>query len=386
MSSIAVKEIVSTKFVTLNEDDSLSNAVSIYKEKKPAILVILNSKRKYKGILAERWIARSKLNPDETKVKNLTRSAPRLALNSSLSFSAKQMIENDLMQLPVFDKGKIVGIVTEEAIIHRITFEKFGDKKVKDIMIKDPFVVEEDITIGNIINIFREQGFSRAPVVKNSKLVGIITVHDIVDKIIQPKGRYRASITIGKKVPILSIPVKSVMSSPVITVVSSTTLREADNIMHNKNISSLVVTDNEKLVGMVTKRDFLEPIAQLEKTEVEHLTIQTILKGSNLTKDEQNVIIQNFDTFAHKYDTMLKGGTLFVYMKQLGSKFRGSPLIHFRLQLRSIREIFVSVSEGWGVENTFHLALDRLERQILKIKELENESTFASKFLDMENF
>jgi hypothetical protein len=53
-------------------------------------------------------------------------------------------------------------------------------------------------------------------------------------------------------------------------------------------------------------------------------------------------------------------------MKSHGSNYKGDQLIHCRLQLRSRIGAFYSTSEGWDVEQTFRIALDRLERQILR--------------------
>jgi hypothetical protein len=49
---------------------------------------------------------------------------------------------------------------------------------------------------------------------------------------------------------------------------------------------------------------------------------------------------------------------------------RDTPMVHCRLQFRTAKGSFFSASEGWGVEPTFKVALDRLERRLLRSKEL----------------
>ena len=384
MSSVTVKEIVSKKFVTIDEDEPLSKAVSIFKEQNPLAIIVLNSGGKYKGILTERWVARTRLNRDEN-VRKLVREASKLSLGASLSSAAKLMIENDLMQLPVFDGEQLIGIVTDEDILHQGVLEKFGDTKVEKVMSRDPVVVEEETSISSVISLFRDQGFSRAPVVKKGKLVGIVTVHDIVEKVIQPRVRL-SSGTGGEKVPALSVPVRGIMARPVITVSQSTKIRDADKLMHSHGISSLVVIKDGTPIGIVTKRDILEPIAQMEIVERERLTVQFAVKGAEIDDMQREFIFKDFNSFAKRYEKMLKGGTLFVYIKHLGREYRGSPLVHCRLQLRSGKGLFVGTSEGWGVEQTFRLSLDHLERQILKSKELEYEPTFSERFLETMEF
>jgi hypothetical protein len=51
-----------------------------------------------------------------------------------------------------------------------------------------------------------------------------------------------------------------------------------------------------------------------------------------------------------------------------------------------VNGLFFGSSEGWGVERTFRLALDRLEVRILKCKELPFDHEFAREYLRRINF
>ena len=114
-----VKDVVSTKFKSISKDDTLSACLSILKEESTPVLVVLNSKGKYAGVIAYRWIVRSRYHPATTKVETLMRSAPTVSLEDSLSKVAKLMITSGINQLPVFSGEKLTGIVTDEAVIQR---------------------------------------------------------------------------------------------------------------------------------------------------------------------------------------------------------------------------------------------------------------------------
>jgi hypothetical protein len=91
-----------------------------------------------------------------------------------------------------------------------------------------------------------------------------------------------------------------------------------------------------------------------------------------------------FDSFTRKYKDLLESGTLFVYMKLHGTNYKGQPLIHCRLQLRTVKGVkgfFFASAEGWGVEPTFRVALDRLDKRILRSKELAFDPTYAREYL-----
>ncbi len=89
----------------------------------------------------------------------------------------------------------------------------------------------------------------------------------------------------------------------------------------------------------------------------------------------------DFESFTHRYGGTLEAGTLFVYMKTHGTNFKGDQLIHCRLQFRTKKGAFFSSGEGYGVEQTFRIALDRLEGQIVKSTELANDHEFLKGYL-----
>ncbi|MCP8312028.1 MAG: CBS domain-containing protein [Candidatus Methylarchaceae archaeon HK02M1] len=366
--------------MSVREDDTLSSSLSLFKEEMPPVLVVLDRKGMYKGVLARRWIIRSSLDLSITKVKTLMRTAPTVKLYDSLSMVARLMIESEIRQLPVYSGKKLLGFITDEDIIHRAVMEEWGNTKVVEIMTKKPYVVEEDESVGGVLSLFRGQDISHAPVVRNGKIVGMISIHDIIEYLFQPRQRLRLGDRVGEKVKTLSSPVKAIMVKPVITVLPETALKDAEKKMHEFEISSLVVTINGKLVGILTKRDFLEPIAQMEKVRRE-LTIQFSLKDIEIDEVQRSFIIDEFESFAKRYEETLEGGTLFIYMKTHGTNYKGDRLIHCRLQLRTRKGSFFSSSEGWGEEQTFRMALDRLERQILRSKEFEYDREFARTYL-----
>jgi CBS domain-containing protein/ribosome-associated translation inhibitor RaiA len=308
------------------------------------------------------------------------RPAPKVTLRTSLSEAARLMIESGIRQLPVFAEEKLSGFVTDENIIHGEVLEKWGNNKIEEIMTKSPVVLEEDESVAATLNLFREKGISHAPVVKNGKLVGIISIHDIIEHIFQPRERQTLGEVVGEKVPVLNIPVKGIMSKPVITVLPKAKLRNAADKMHKFDISSLVVVRRRRPVGIVTKLDFLEPIAQMEKP-LRKLTVQFSLKDVEIDESQRGFIMDDFESFARRYKKTVEAGTLFVYIKSHGTNYKGDQLVHCRLQLRTVKGAFFSLSEGWGVEQTFRLALDRLERQILKSKELPYDRKFAKNYL-----
>jgi predicted transcriptional regulator len=380
MSVIPVENVFSKSFSTVNENDPLSKCLELFKKEMPPVIAVLDAKGKYAGVISRRWVLRSRLDPSTTKVKSLMRPAPRVSKEVSLSKAARLIIESGIRQLPVLEKNRLVGFVTDEDIIHGAVTQEWGNTAVEKIMTKAPQVIEANRSVGAVLSLFREHSVSHVPVVDQGKLVGIISIQDIIEHMFQPRQKQTLGEIVGEKVPVLSIPAKGIMAQPVITVAFDASLREAEEKMHKQNVSCLVVLSKERMAGIVTKLDFLEPISQLE-TVARKLTVQFGVKGVTINPDQQGFMMEEFETFARKYKDALGVGTLFVYMKTHGTNHKGVPLLHCRLQLRTAKGSFFSSSEGFGVESTFRVALDRLDKRLLRSKELSYNPKYARDFL-----
>ncbi len=379
-----MKDVYSKSFTSVREDDTLSHCLSLLEKDKRRVLVVLDNEGKYKGVLARRWIIRSMLDPSTTKVKTLMRSAPTVTLDDPLSKVARLIIESGVMQLPVCREQELLGCVTDEDVIHSAVVEIWGNTKVEAMMTREPFVVEKDEPVGTVFNLFREHGISHAPIVSNGKLVGIISIHDIIKHFYEQMERVPRKEVI-EKINVLTVPVRVLMIKPVITVLASTRLKIAEEQMRKFNVSSLVVVRKGKPEGIVTKRDFLEPIAQIETTEP-RLRVQFSAKDVEVDGMQREFLRGEFDSFARKFGETLNAGILFVYLKSQGTHYNGRQLIHCRFQLRSPKGSFFSSSEGWDVEQIFRLALHRLEIQILRSKETERHPELARTYLRRINF
>jgi predicted transcriptional regulator len=364
------KDIYTEGVSTVNENDTLSRCLEFFKTEMPPVLAVLDAKGKYTGVIARRWILRSRLDPASTKVKNLMRHAPKISPEHEISRIAKLMIESGIRQLPVFEDENLLGFVTDENIIYAAVRQEWGKGKVSSVMTRAPYTIDANRSVGAVLNLFREHGFSHVPVMDAGKVVGIISIRDILERIFQPNERQTTGDKMGEKVETFSIPARGIMSSPVIAVDANANLREAAKKMRDYNVSCLAATLNDRLVGIITKLDFLEPLSQLDTTPP-NLTIQFSVKDTRITSSQQSFMMDEFDSFTRKYQEAFRTGTLFVYIKTHGTaNTRETPLVHCRLQFRTPKGAFVSSGEGWGIEPTFKTALEHMDRRLLRSKEL----------------
>ncbi len=368
--SATSKDIYSKGFNSVQDSDYLSRCLEGFKKGLPPVLAVLDEKGKYAGMITRRSILRSRLDPTTTKVRTLMKVAPPVSMDASLSQLAKLMIGSGIRELPVFEKTKLLGFVTDENVIHAAVGAEWGSNKIEQIMTRAPHTIEANRSVGAVLSMMREYGISHVPVMDSGKLVGIVSIQDILESIYWPQRHQTTGDIVGEKIETLSVAAKGIMARPVISVEPTTILRDAEAQMHNHDISCLTVVSNDRLIGIVTKLDFLEPISQLE-TAARKLTIQFGIKDVDISPEQQAFMMDEFDSFTRRYQDAFQPGTLFVYMKShRNTSMRGTPLVHCRLQFRTVRGTFFSASEGWGIEPTFKVALDRMDRRLLRSKEL----------------
>jgi CBS domain-containing protein len=368
--SVTAKDISSKELNSVKDTDTLSKCLEGFKKGMPPVLAVLDEKGKYVGMITRRAILRSRLDFTMAKVRPLMQAAPQVSPDMPLGELAKLMIVSGMRQLPLFDKGKLLGFVTDEDVIHAAVGDEWGRGTVEKVMTRAPHIIEAGRSVGAVFGFMRDYGISHVPVMEGGRLVGMVSIEDILENIYWPQRRQTKGDIVGEKIETLGIAVKGIMASPVITVDNKTSLRNAEKQMHDHDVSCLCIVSNDRLIGILTKLDFLEPISQVA-AQARKLTIQFGVKDIEIDESQEGFMMNEFDSFSHKYQEAFQLGTLFVYMKSHGdTTMRGTPMIHCRLQFRTTRGTFFAASEGWGVEPTFRVALDRLERRLLRSKEL----------------
>ncbi len=120
--------------------------------------------------------------------------------------------------------------------------------------------VSPDDPINDVLAMFKKEHIRRAPVIKNGKMVGMVTGTDLINA--SPSSVTTLSIW-EMNYLISKVTVKSVMSKKVITVDKDTPIEEAARIMTDEKIAGLPVMDGKKVVGIITETDLFKVFLEL---------------------------------------------------------------------------------------------------------------------------
>ena len=117
-------------------------------------------------------------------------------------------------------------------------------------MRKPPVTVSPSDTASVLMFKMINENIGAVLVVDEEKAVGIVTERDLLKRvIINGKNVYETKA-------------EDVMSKPLISIEADGTIKEALELMREKNIRRLAVTKNKALVGLVTEKRLLSAIVR----------------------------------------------------------------------------------------------------------------------------
>lgn len=145
----------------------------------------------------------------------MTREVITVAPNDKVEETVRLLVDNKISGIPVVDAERhVVGIVTENDLMVKASelkvpfyvtlfdsiiflenpirfnnnLKKYAAVLVKDAMTQKVITVEEDTPVSDVVDIMQDKSINRVPVVRNGKLVGIITRNDILKSLVKGNG------------------------------------------------------------------------------------------------------------------------------------------------------------------------------------------------------
>lgn len=150
--------------------------------------------------------------------------------------------KHNVTSFPVVKEGtkQVIGIITETDIV-----QKPSETQLALLMTKNPITTTKNTDVVEIVNILDENRFRQIPVVEKSDLIGMISIGDIISKVI--------AIAASDKI------IEEYMATNVLSVWQDTPLPVCQKIMEFGGVEAAIVLDsNGKMVGIITTVDFVK--------------------------------------------------------------------------------------------------------------------------------
>ena len=147
----------------------------------------------------------------------------------------------------------------------------------KDVMMTKVVTVREETPVREIAKLLLANDISGLPVVDGQGAVlGVVSELDLMRKHIKPNEPSVWTMLFGKDADVLKKQQDAlrkylgkiagdVMTSPAVTVETSDSLEKIGNLMFNKQVKRVFVTDGGKLVGVVSRSAFTKLLLEEEE-------------------------------------------------------------------------------------------------------------------------
>ncbi len=159
--------------------------------------------------------------------------------------------------------------------------------RMKDIMTKNPVTVDSETSILDARRIMKEKNIRRLPVLEEGKLVGIVTKRDL-DEAAPPPTTSTSAHEFHSIISKMKI--KEAMKKNLVTLTPETPFEEALKIGQKNKISSFLIVEDGRLVGITTESDILRFLARVLGLEQEGSRITIEGLGGTLGVDLKNII------------------------------------------------------------------------------------------------
>ncbi len=371
-----ISDIVTQDITTHDPDAPASTLVGIFDD--PAVKGIVIEGDVYQGVITRRQLVTSHLQPNQ-KLRTLARNVPRLAPNEDVRKVARLMLDSDAQILPVFEGRRLRGVVDVDGILE--TVQPFLDAAtVEDVYTRDLRTLQPDDTVGAAIHGFREHRVTHLPVIEDADPVGILSVFDVLDFRVREEmrsqgggpggqhafgdssgtsGRGGFGAREGESTRMLDLPVRDLMSSPVATIDPEDTLDVAVERMFEIGGSSLLVAEDGRPYGIVTKTDVLDALTW-EAEGNRAVQIYGIDLLDDMTQEE---VLEMFERFDDR-DTGMSVLDAKVHLHEHDERRRGRRLLMARVRVFTDRGLFLASGEGFGARQAINEARDAVERQL----------------------
>jgi PAS domain S-box-containing protein len=272
-----VGDVMSNEVATICPDEIVISAAKIMSDKKISCLVVMDQGN-VAGIITETDVLRrvGHKGKDIYRIKlGRIMSSPVEYVPPDLSVleASKIMGAKYIKRLPILKDGKLVGIVTQTDLVRALTSYGLW-RDISEIMSRDISGIQRDATVADAVEIMTSRKISCIIVMNGDDVVGVLTEKDLLGRVVALQ-RDPANTR-----------VEEVMSFPVTSVPPTLSVFSASKIMEEMNIRRLVVKKDKRLCGVVTQTDIFMTLRNKLQTEEEKSVRLLEESKSNIYKTE----------------------------------------------------------------------------------------------------
>lgn len=378
-----IQDVATIDLVKIDIDSFVDDALDLmYKHNHRDVIVIDKNVDFY--IITAPEILKLKLNnsSENKKLSDLNLAKIPIIQKDENILDTIKFIENNIEYIAVVDQElKLFGLLTHTDIVSHIDPETLMENyRLSDLMKmnKDIQKISKDTITNEVLEKIISNNYDCVVIIENKIPIGVLTTKDVV-KLLKNK-------------PDLTLPVSQYMSTPIITLDETSSIKEAVSFMKEQHFKRIVIVNGKKeFTGLILQKELISlsysrwamlmKQYSTELSEINYLLEQKNKKFEKMASSDQLTGLYNrykfTELFISEYNTMTKRGnemSLIIldidYFKNINDKYGHNIGDKVLLKLSNILLRYlrnVDIIARWGgeefvvllptasLENTLHL-------------------------------
>lgn len=258
-SSKPVSDIADTPVVSCAEDERIRNSIAMVLNGFSRIMVL--DKGEIRGFLTSLDVLNFLGGGPKYQLyvrysKGLDLPVNRI-MNTDWDSLEKKHSVGDALQVfqkhgrdfhPIVHRDRFSGVLSEMDFLRHLN-EPLGFV-AEEIMDRKPMIAKSHYSVLDVAKMLCRGDFRFLPVVKDDFLLGLVTPYDLISYLNRGPGLNNLRKT--------GFESTAAMNRDILTVGPKDDLYEAVKLMNSKRINSVPVTDEEEMLGLITRRDVID--------------------------------------------------------------------------------------------------------------------------------
>jgi len=363
LSGITVRDIMTADFPTVGLEDRVAEALSKMRDSGFQEIPIVENGN-YAGMVSYGSILRKGSVTPDTKVKNLVRNLPTVSLDTDITKVAEHVIANNCRQLAALNGKKVIGIVSRGGLTKvAVRMKILKDIRVWEIMTAPVEYVKDDGMLDDALEVMKRLDIRTVPVVNSGMVpVGIVGMKEIIDTHWKTDSKSFGDFQKSSKA---QITIESVCTSAIKTVKWDDTLGSAVSVMEEYGISTLPVTEDDKLIGILTEYDIVELISACRERDALFVQISGLDDEDKFYAD---AMYADIEAEMARISKIYKPESLTIYISRYNE---GGERKKYSLTARLfIHGTVIDLKEvGWDLVKANNDLMKKIGREVIEMKD-----------------
>lgn len=256
-----VGEIMSEEPVSIKEQDFITHARQLMRDRFLRSLVVVDEEKRLIGVVNDQDILRVTSTRSNVTVGGYARQSPTITPDMDIMKAAKLMVQSKQNRVPVVKSTTdrtVTGILSIVDILRNVEIPKNIPKSLEEIMTKKVKTCSPEDKVNTAWGHMLEKDYTGLPVVsKKGEPIGMVTRRDIIKS-----GAARIEVEDERRTrPNDSPKIEKIMSTPTYTLLENDSLQSAIEMIMRYDIGRVtVVNEQGKVSGIVDRQDILESV------------------------------------------------------------------------------------------------------------------------------